>query len=375
MKRYLPLLALLLLLTGCGSRQLEEEMLVIVLGADETPGGDLILTIKAPSTSEEKSPSGAEEQMGYLQLRAAGHGFSEAAALLNASTPRKLNFSQVREVVIGERAARGSGLGRLLQQIDALPRMRGAATVIVCRGEAEAFIAAQKPYMGLRLSRYAETTLAHYAGKGYTPLTTLEEGIRDLGYGFQDPLFAFGAVNDFSKQSPSPGESALASSAGEMSRKSVDPIDLFGAAMTNGVSVCGALSGQEMGLLYLLQGSPHSLEMRWEKDVPLLIYARLPAEKRVDLSASPAVLSLSLLCEVHHPPGLQPDEEALKSRLTADLAAVIRKLQAGRCDGAGFGNVAVRQFATIGEWEKLHWRSVYAGADLDLHLSLRFRAY
>ena len=373
MKRLiLCLLLCCLLFSGCSSRQLEEELLVIVLAADQTKDGGIRLTVKVPRNSQAAQGGNQQPSGDYLLLDAAGRGFSEAAALLNATTPRQLNYSQVREIVIGETLSRSAGFAMLLQQIDALPRLRCSATVIICQGEAGSFAAEQKPYVGMRLSRYAETTLTNYAGKGYTPITSLCEGVRDLAYGFQDPLFVFGAVNDFS--SPAPQESnVLDALAGDLPRQSGDGVELFGAAATDGVSASGLISGYEMALIHLIQGNVKSLTIRQEEDAPLSLFACAPANLSVDLSTRPALLRVQLACEVRYPPGCIPDEEPLRQRIENDIARMVSHLQSLRCDGLRFCHAAVCQFLTVQDWEKLDWRTVYENARVEIDLSLRCR--
>ena len=53
--------------------------------------------------------------------------------------------------------------------------------------------------------------------------------MRDLGFGFCDPLFILGAVNDFSGASSAPVENALDSLAGNLPRKSEEAVEVFGA--------------------------------------------------------------------------------------------------------------------------------------------------
>ena len=201
MKRLLCfLLVLCCSFSGCAGRNVEEELLVIVLAIDRMEQGSVTVAVKVPANTAAAGDSSgtSDSQAGYLQLEATGHSFTDAVSMLNATTPRRLNFSRVREVVIGDEAARQRDFAKLLTQIDALPRFRCSAAVIICRGSALEFAKNQKPIVGMRLSRYAENTLANYAGKGFTPDTDLCAGRRDLDGGFRDPLFILGAVNDFS---------------------------------------------------------------------------------------------------------------------------------------------------------------------------------
>lgn len=355
------------LLSGCASRQLEEELLVIALTVDMDETGNMTVSAKAPRNAA----SGDDAENGYLMIEATGGSFADAVTMLNAATPRPLNFSQSREVIIGENAAKQDDFARLLQQIDALPRFRCSAAVIVCKGEAKAFSKAQKPYLGARLSRYTETTLSNYAGKGFTPKTSLCDGVRDLGRGFCDPLFILGAVNDFSEADPS--ENALDTQAGKLPRKSAEAVEVFGAAATDGIRVSGYLTGYEMALLHLIEGHVEALSLRDEAGNALRIAAQRPAEIKVDLQRKPVLLSVRMFCEGEYTPGHPPDGKSVSSRLQADIAAVIAHLQRLRCDGVGFGKTAVRQFLTVQDWEQVQWREAYCQAETDVQVILRCR--
>jgi hypothetical protein len=48
--------------------------------------------------------------------------------------------------------------------------------------------------------------------------------------------------------------------------------------------------------------------------------------------------------------------------LQKDLLTLISHLQSIRCDGIGFGDVAVKNFLTIPDWESFNWRVQYAQA-------------
>lgn len=379
MKRALAFLLLLscLPLSGCMSRQLEEQLLVIILGVDEMEDGSIRLTVKVPSNAGVGSDSGGstteDEQMGYFLLEASGKTFPDAVNLLHATTPRSLNFSQTREVVIGERASQDAQFSALLQNIYLLPRMRAQASLVVCHGEARPFIAEQKPYVGIRLSRYIETTLINYAGKGFVPTTTLGEAVRDLGYGFRDPLLIYGAINTFHSAQETDSQNVLDEKAGELSRKSVNAIELFGAAATNGVSVSGLLTGYEMALIHLLDGSAQSLSIKNGADEAVPVFARMPAELRVDLQQEKTTLYVRLFCELHVSPGQSVDPAPLSQLLARDIQAVIEHLQALNCDGIGFGNIAVQHFATIPAWEQYHWRDAYQNAAVQVTVDVQLR--
>lgn len=368
-KRFLLfLLVCCLLLSGCGGRKVEEDLLVIVLAVDRTPSGDYTIGVKAPKNAA----SSDSPQDSYLILEASGPGFSDAAAMLNAVTPRQLNYSQVREVVIGSEAAKQEDFASLLLQIDAMPRLRCSAALIVCREKALDFIKAQKPYVGLRLSRYTEATVSNYAGKGFTPATTLCDGVREMGCGFQDPLLILGAVNSFTEDSGLNRLNPLDDMAGSLPRESGDQVELFGAAATDGTRMSGYLTGYEMALLHLINGHVEALVIRDQQDHPLHVLSEGPARLQADLSVRPARLSISLSCEIRLMPGEKPDQNEVKTRLIQDIQSALHHLQALGCDGLGFGYIAARQFLTVQQWEAIGWKSLYAQAAVDVEIKLRF---
>jgi len=373
----LLLLLFCLLLCGCSGRELEEQLLVIILGIDKTETGETRVSVKVPSNS---ASSGGEaqqggDQMGYLLLEATGPDFTRTMNLLQATTPRTLNFSQVREVVIGETAASGDDFAKILQSVYALPRMRAQAALIICRDQAYELVKAQRPYVGMRLSRYVDTTLKNYAGKGFVPDTTLGEAFRDLGYGFQDALLIYGAVNDFSAPQSGGPANPLDGQAGNLPRKSANPVEMLGAAATDGTRVSGTITGYEMGLVHLVRGDAKALDVQPEGEPATPVFARTPASLSVDLSCSPAVLRIDLVCEGRYFPGFYPDEEKLREKIEGDLYGLMARLQALSCDGLGFGNLAAGQCLTVQQWEALSFRDVYRRARVEITIRLQMREY
>ncbi len=376
MRRYVALALLAVLLALSSGRQMEEELLVIVLAADREEDGGIRLTVKAPAAAGQQ-----EDDRGYLTLEASGKSFAEAMMLLHASTPRKIDFSQVREIMINSAAAESPLLFPLLFQISELPRMRSAAAVVVCRGSACEMARLIKPYMGLRLSRYTEDSLSDTASKGFTPSTTLAEALREEGSGLRDPLLILGAVNPRSGDNQEGGKAGVSSSssgqglnvlAGSLDRSSADPIDLFGAAATDGEKVTGCLTGDEMALLHLLTGSGHFYAENLNAQ-PVTLHARGPAQLQIDLDARPIRLMIRLLCDVRLSPAAAVDEQAVRHQIEQSVLSLLRHLQQLECDALGFGEKAVRHTWLLRDWEALHFKQLYREAAVDVSFSLRVR--
>lgn len=372
------LLFLCLLLSGCAASQVEEQLLVIVMGVDLTDSGDIALTVKVPSnttggqdTSSSQEAEKGGNQMGYLTLHALGNHFAQASELLLATTPRSLNFSQVQEIVIGSKLAKSPHFTRILRQVYALPRMRTQALLVMCEEDARGFVEEQKPYIGSRLSQYIEVSIRNYAGKGFVPTTTLSEALREISYGWRDPLLILGALPEKESSKATPGN-VLNVDAGELSPTSVNAVKLYGSAATNGISVCGTLTGYETALINLLKGSAQSLALSDEEGYALPVYVRTPATLTVHTDGEMR-LGLQLMCEVHYLSDPPPDQHQVALRLQQEITGVIHKLQQMHCDALGFGSIAVRRFFTLPQWENFHFREKYANAAVDVQVQVRLK--
>ena len=367
MKRLLLLFAACAaLLCGCVSRQLEDELLVIVLGVD-AEGEETVLTVKVPSAA---SASQKDESGGYLLYSARGRGFAGALSVLRAAAPRKLNFTQVREIVLGKEAASGPLLP-LLTQIDAVPRLRCSAALIVCTESAKAMIDAQKPDLGVRLSRYADSTLADSAGKGFTPDTDLCGALRDLQGGQRDPLLILGAVDAEDAPDAPEEPAALDALPGDLPRQGAGNIELFGAAATDGERVAGYLTGYDMALIHLIQGNIRFFPFTAASGALLRVTARSPARLTADLTHTPARFTVALACDAHCPPGALEDPDALADALQGEIRDVLVRLQSLGCDALGFSAAAAGQFLTLEAWEGRGLFAAYADAEIEVRLSVR----
>ena len=369
------LLLCCLLLSGCMSSQVEEQLLVIAMGLDREQNGGLTLTVKVPGNAAggQSAPSGNGQEndpKGYLTLHATGHHFSDTLELLLATTPRSLNFSQVWEVVISRDLAGEDSFSQLLMQLSALPRMHTQAAVVICEGKALSFVQEQKPYVGVRLSRYIEVTLRNYTQKGFVPSTTLARAVRETGWGWQDPLLILGGVSQDEKAIAN--ENVLDVAAGQLPADSPNKARFYGAAATDGIRVSGTLTGYETALINLLRGSTQSLILTDAQGFPLTLYAAAPARLSIGGEAS-LTLHVHLRCQAGFPSGRLPDESRLTDYLEEEITKVIRKLQSLRCDALGFGSLAVRRFCTVKEWEAFHFRDKYTKAQVVTKVQLQLK--
>lgn len=177
MKKFgLMLLMLLLLLSGCtGGQEIESGLFVIAMAVDAAPEGNLTVTVKALSGTEDgasgasggEGASDAEAELektepGYIVLSATAPSCLRALGLLGATTPRTVNLSQLREIVVSQTLAETDATLSILKEIRAIYRANGEAVVVITPDQAGDFIRRQRAVLGLRLSKYLEVLFEHY---------------------------------------------------------------------------------------------------------------------------------------------------------------------------------------------------------------------
>lgn len=390
MKRALLLFVLLaaLLLSGC-TDNLEHSLMVISMSVDKDEKG-LTVCVKSPNYAAQSggsssssggsggsgggsggsSGSGQQEQ-GYITLSVTGRDWAHALSVLNASTPRTLRFSHLREVVIGRKTAESSDFMSTLQNIDRLQNVRSHATVIVCEGEGKAFLEMQRAFIGARLSKYLDITLQNYEAKGYIPATTLGCALRDLSGDWRDPVVGFAAKNALNGESATSARQPVDLVAGELARQGVNAAEYAGGFAVGSVGNT-LLTGYEMQLLHLLQGDNQTLVFAY-KEKYYTAEPRAGQSIRVEERDGKCFLELKAPITIGYSIyGERPDDGAA-AYIQKEIASLLSKLQSVGCDALGFGCVAARRFRDMHTWRAYDWPSRYAQAQIGVHVDAVMR--
>ena len=304
MKR-LALLALLLgslfLLSGCGGGQeIESCLFVLSMAVDPAPDGNMTVTVKALSgTQEDTSPSGgsggeassaqqdgsssggssggassgAQEESGQAQSQQTGSAGLEASepgyivlsatapsclralSMLSATTPRTVNLSQLREIVLSRTLAETDATLSILKEIHSMYRANGEAVVVVTPDDAGDFIRRQHAILGVRLSKYLEVLFEHFSEiDTIPPNAQLASVISAMESDTLDAAAVYAAGNAFDSTLVLPGGEDLDRLPGHLPRTSPAQNEYLGAALFSGPRMVGTLTGEETGLLCLMMG-------------------------------------------------------------------------------------------------------------------------
>ena len=372
MKKFAPLLLLLpLLLSGCtGGQEIESGLFVISMAVDAAPEGNLTVTVKALSGAEDgasgasggESASDAEAGLektepGYIVLSATAPSCLRALGLLGATTPRTVNLSQLREVVVSQTLAETDATLSILKEIHAIYRANGEAVVVVTPDQAGDFIRGQRAVLGLRLSKYLEVLFEHYEQLDVIPPNpNLSAVIAAMESGMTDAAAVYAAGNDFDAPLLLQGESDLDRLPGHLPRTAPAPNEYMGAALFSGPRMTGTLTGSEVSLLCLMTGKA-STRVSVIDGAQYKTRLQTRVRRRIDPDGALFValrLTLTLSAGAQQRTG-----EEIAAQLEEDCVNVLQKLQAASCDAVGFGRFRVKSFPDIPSWERANWAAQY----------------
>ena len=390
------LLFLCLTLSGCtGGQEIESCLFVIAMAVDAAPDGSLTITVKALSGTQEavsgsgqtgssggssdgsedgKNASGSdsaieESEPGYIVLSATAPSCLRALGLLSATTPRTVNLSQLREIVLSQTLAETDAALSILREIHSIYRANGEAVVVVTPQNAGDFIRRQHAILGLRLSKYLEVLFEHFRAIDIIPPSpNLSAVIAAMESKTIDAAAVYAAGNDFDSMLVLQGTSDTDRLPGHLPRTAPANNEYMGSALFSGPRMTGVLTGSETGLLCLMAGKSGT---RISVIDGAQYKTRLATRARRKIE-SDGTLSVSLTLTLTLTAG---EQQRTSGEIAADIerscVSVLQKLQAASCDAVGFGRIAVRAYPDIPTWESADWDTRYPQAPVRVATDLR----
>ena len=396
--KHAALLALLMLLclslSGCGGGQeIESCLFALSMAVDPAPDGNLTVTIKAlsgtqeaesavsgssssagssdeqgDSKNEQSKPSGAETpEPGYIVLSATAGSCLRALNLLSSTTPRTVNLSQLREIVINETLARTDATLSILKQIYSMYRANGEAIVVITPNDAGDFIRRQRAILGVRLSRYLEVLFDHFSQMDTIPPNAqLSAVIAAMESTTTDAAAVYAAGNAFDSTLVLSGASDTDRLPGHLPRTSPAENEYLGCALFDGPRMTGTLTGEETGVLCLMMGKAQRQttfigDTQYKSNMPSLVRRRINRE-----DGSLCIEIAMSLTRIAGEGGELPGE--ISAQIETSCANVLLKLKAAGCDAAGFGRIAVRAYPDIPAWERSGWKQRYETAPIRIRV-------
>ena len=389
------LLFLCLTLNGCtGGQEIESCLFVIAMAVDAAPDGNLTITVKALSGTQESASSAGQKnasgdasggseggknasdanaaedsEPGYIVLSATAPSCLRALGLLSATTPRTVNLSQLREIVLSRTIAETNATLSILREIHSIYRANGEAVVVVTPQNAGDFIRRQHAILGLRLSKYLEVLFDHFRSIDIIPPSpNLSAVIAAMESRTLDAAAVYADGNDFDSMLVLQGASDTDRLPGHLPRTAPTGNEYMGSALFSGSRMTGVLTGSETGLLCLMAGKSGTritVIDGAQYKTRLATRARRSIEPDGTLRVS---LSLALTLTAG-------EQKRTSDEIAADIerscASVLQKLQAASCDAVGFGRIAVRAYPDIPAWESSDWDTRYPQAQVRVATHLK----
>lgn len=372
-KRGLFLLCLFvvsLLNAGCAiSNQPEHLAFAVSLSIDRSDAGAYTVGVQIPSLGGSSGDTGlSEDAGGYEVYTAAAATFPEALALLQNTMPGNLKLSELKSILVSERLAQDPAFPAVMEEVLLTRGLYGVARVIVCLGDAQAFLKAQKPVVGTRLSASLNAELEHHAKQGTIPLTSLTELYSRTRSIYSDPMLSLAATGG-ERESGIPEGNRNEALPGQLPRTGSNENEYLGAALLrNGVMV-GALNGQQTAWALLLCGQIQRVSMTCQgkslqlnnRHAPKLRWLETPSKTTVEVDLDFEVIPLTDL----------PELEVLRGLVEAQVLETMRVCQQAQTEPFGLVERLAWRSATFEAFEANGARSRWAKAELRLRVDLR----
>ena len=376
----------LLSLTACGGgMEIESGLFVLSMAVDPAPDGNLTITIKAlsgtqeaiaaPSSSDSGSGGGADStqqqskmpeenelespEPGYIVMSATAPSCLRALDLLGATTPRTLNLSQLKEIVISRTLAESEATLSILKEIHSLYRASGEAVVVVTPDDAGDFIRRQKAVLGVRLSKYLQVLFEHFEEiDTIPPNAQLSAVIAAMETGTQDAAAVYAAGNVFNSTLVLSGTADTDRLPGHLPRTSPAQNEYLGSAVFSGSKMTGVLTGDETGLLCLILGKARTRTFTLSG---AQYKTNVATRVKRSIDTTDGALCVEIDMNLTLVAGDSSETAASIARqIETNAAALLTRLQSLGCDAAGFGRLAIQSCLTIEEWTHANWPIDYA---------------
>lgn len=378
-KRIILLLTLFICLSfsACSqASQVENHAYVLIMGLDQTQDGQIKMTVKVPkissNTSENENASSANSN--YIKFAVVANNYEACLEKLDWASPRDLNLSQIKLIVLSRQLAESSQCRAIVKNIAQTERLYTATKVTVCDGNAAEFVSAIEPKIGMRMSMDINAMFEHYVDSGYVPESSLAELFYQTESIYSDPMVSFALLEnsqDVQAQQSAAQKSASALSGDVFSvSKSYDSDILtrfLGACVFVDGEMKGVLSGTESIIAGLMRNEVEVFHYECDEQNITIVPAR-PVYVKVDTSASPLHIKIDAKLSVAAQENL-PNMDKLRTSLTDDIYSTIEAARKMGAEPFGFAEQAAKNFLTMEDWRTYNWKQKFADAEIEIDLS------
>jgi len=402
MAAVLILILIPLLFSGCyDSVEINDYAYVTLMGIDKGVSDKLRLTFQVPQFTEVSGGAGGggfdakgEEKEDKENFSIDTPSLLSGIAAVNANIPKLLNFLHLKAIVVSEELAQSGYMAEFLVPLTRYRQIRRSTNIIICKGSAQEFVKAAKPYLGAIVTETLEELIERYKYTGFYPELNLGLLADQMKSSYTQALGIYGALNtgeNFKDEGPEYGGGYKIPGdyfAGDTPRNGGQEIELLGTAVFDGGKMVGKLTGFESQMVSLIWGhlkrtvftipDPKSPE----HIIPIEIKEFESPKVKVDTKSEKPHIEVKLSVEgdmtaIQSGENYEHDddiiEEAFEQYLKENIQKTFIKGQALKVDIFRFGERAVRNFLTIPEWEEYNWLEKVNEATLNVEVDFTIR--
>jgi Ger(x)C family germination protein len=405
----LLLLVICPFLTACfDAREIGDYAYVAVMGIERGISDTFRITFQIPDTSKSGGGGGGssgggsagggggeqKEEKNIITVEAPS--FFSAVPLVNSNIPKTLNFMHLEAMVISEDLASSGKMGELVTPYVRFRQIRRTTELIICKGKAEEFVRAIKPYAGGLVTQTMEDLIQKSKTTGLFPITNLNDAYAGTKSNYHSFLGVYAAVNkgeNLPKEgSEYTGAHKIAGDyyAGDVPRKNGQEIEFLGSVVFKGDKMVGKLTGFETQMLLLMRGELERVAftipdpIKPEFVVPIEIKEFEKPKIKVDISGNKPKIDAKISIEgdiiivqsriyYEKPDMTKIVEAATEKYLEEGIKRAFEKCKNYKSDVFKFGAVVVRDFLTIPEWEEYNWLSKFPESELSVKVDFTVR--
>lgn len=381
-----------LFLAGCGERlELEQQAFVVAIGLDKGEKRNLIdvtFQISNPQVNTSQAAEAQTEPPSDIVTITAPDLLS-AKELAQSSLSRKITFSHLKTIIIGEELARDDLFKHVIGSAIIDPEMRREAMMIISKEPAQDFIHQNKPTMETRPHKYYAFMEGNWEHTGYVPLSDLNTFYQRT----DGELFL--AAYATAQTEPEEHEDDDKYLAGEVPQLSGDPVQMIGSAILQKGRMIGTLDGEETRYSLLLRRKNLIESMTASFPDPTkeeyrltVVFSRTENTKiRIDTDRSPAKIDVNVPLKMRINSNLSLQDftrnkdqqkelvEPVEERLEKRAEKLVEKMQEHGGEPFVWYAAARKNFWTMKQFEEYNWEKHFTEADVDINFEIEIDSF
>ena len=399
-------LVILVLQTGCWDyTELDDNAFVVVIGFDKLDGEmanekekkrnamKVTYLIANPQVGTSALADVSQDEKANETATFIAPDFISSRDLANVFVSRRISFSHLRMIVIGEEYAKDPKTVNQLLQLTREQKVRENSVLMVSKEPAFEFLKNNKPIFDTRIHRYVQATTTVTKKTGLTPYSTYKDFVQKVSEPYSSQIVMYG-TNEVKEKDKDIGAKNIA---GDLAKIDGDSSELLGAAVFHKGTMVGTISGNDVRLVLLVskQGLLESIERSFHDpldpehfvSLELSKHQKKPLDIEVDVDGEyPKIqVTVPLKMQLLSSPGkidyIEKEEyqkklgEHIANQLQSEMNTLIQKAQESYGDIFDFHQVARTKFLTYKDWVAYDWEEKFKKADIEVKFDCSCRNF